>query len=207
MTQIQGSFVLTDDIEDNGIEHMSDARACALASTDSTDPELIALLQSIRSSVIDEFNLSTSLPSDDEDDGSQQRPQTTTRAVFQDDPFDSDLNSDDENERSNNHTSKELYLSNCKKYGVLPSSIFTNIIDTSNSSVVVRYSAMKPLHVKVMIPSLKMSNIVTKLDLSGNGFGSIGAIYLAKLIENNRCITELNLSDNDIGLKGNVFWT
>jgi Ran GTPase-activating protein (RanGAP) involved in mRNA processing and transport len=63
---------------------------------------------------------------------------------------------------------------------------------------------MKPLDIKVLVLSLKMSTIITKLDLSGNGFGSMGAIYLAKFMKYNEYVTELNLSDNDIGQKGSL---
>jgi hypothetical protein len=224
MAQIEGSFVLARDINDDEIVHMSDIRNRALALIDSTHPKITATFRSMRSPADDVVHLSIPLSSDDEDDDNIQRPQTTTGTLFPDDEdddniqrpqtntgtlfpddlYESDLDSDDENERPHKRTTKSLYLSNCKKYGVLPSSTLMNIIETSSSSVVIRFSAMKPLDVKVMVLSLKMSTTVTKLDLGGNGFGSKGAIYLAKFIENSESILELNLSDNDIGKTGSV---
>ena len=49
-----------------------------------------------------------------------------------------------------------------------------------------------------ILPLLSILNI-TSLDLSGNNMGPAGATSLAKTLETNTSITELHLSDNDIG--------
>ncbi|CAF2067977.1 unnamed protein product [Rotaria magnacalcarata] len=229
MTQLKGSFVVTRDIKENENIHVFNVRARALSLTNPTRPEIIAIFKRIKSSVIDGIHLSKSLlnnyeedndvsqfqtttktlfPDDlydsdlDEDDNGPQQSQITLQTSFQDDFYESDLDDDEDSKRSNNHTPKALYLSNCKKNGVVPLSTIINIIDTSSPCIDIRDAAMTPLDVKVLIPSLKMSTTVTKLDLGGNGFGSMGAIYLANLIKENGNILELDLSYNDIGLTG-----
>jgi hypothetical protein len=205
MTQFQGSFVLSREIEDDEAVHMSDIRARAMASTDPARPEFPAFFQNIRSPVLDDAHSPASLSSDDEDDDGLQESQTTTRMSVSDDPYDSNLDSDDDKGRRKNRTAKSLYLSRCKHYGVVPSSTFISLIDAPSECIDIRHAGLKPIDIKVMIPSLKMSTTVTKLDLSGNGFGSVGAIYLAKSIKFSKQIAELVLSYNDIGLTGTIF--
>ncbi|CAF1449159.1 unnamed protein product [Adineta ricciae] len=112
--------------------------------------------------------------------------------------YDTDI--EQEEEPKKDFSCKGLYLDQCHRHGVIPSTYFLRHID--NKSLTIRYSGLKPINIKVMIPSLKMNANITKLDLRDNGLGSNGATYIAQLIEDNGFITELNLADNDIGLQG-----
>ncbi|CAF0873057.1 unnamed protein product [Didymodactylos carnosus] len=188
---------------------MSEVRARAMALTDPTRPEVTAFFKSVhRSTAYGVHRLPAVSSSEDEDDDDhidEPQCQQTSTAILPDESYDTDLDSDDDDEskKQKDFTSKGLYLTNCDKNTVIPSSSFLKLIDNElSTSVDIRYSSIKPLDIKAMIPSLRMSTTITKLDLSGNGFGSLGAVYIAKLIKDSEYIIELNLSYNDIGLKG-----
>jgi Ran GTPase-activating protein (RanGAP) involved in mRNA processing and transport len=72
----------------------------------------------------------------------------------------------------------------------------------NKETLTIRYSGLKPMNVKVMIPSLKINSTITKLDLRDNNLGSRGAMYIASLLRENEYIDELNLGNNDIGTQG-----
>jgi hypothetical protein len=108
---------------------------------------------------------------------------------------------EEEQELMKDYSCKGLYLDQCRRHGVIPSTHFLRHID-NETSLTIRYCGLKPINIKVMIPSLKINRNITKLDLRDNGLGSCGAVYIAKLIKYNEYIIELNLADNDIGLQG-----
>ena len=112
--------------------------------------------------------------------------------------YDTDL--EQEQEPSKDYTSKGLYLDQCHRHGVIPSTHFLRHID--NETLKIRYCGLKPINIKVMIPSLKINTNITILDLRDNGLGSRGAVYIAQSLKDNEYITELNLANNDIGLQG-----
>jgi hypothetical protein len=112
--------------------------------------------------------------------------------------YDTDI--EQEKEPSKDYSCKGLYLDECRRHGVIPSTHFLRHID--NETLTIRYCGLKPVNIKVMVPSLKINTNITKLDLRDNGLASRGAIYIAQLIKDNEYITELNLANNDIGLQG-----
>ena len=114
--------------------------------------------------------------------------------------YDTDI--EQEKEPSKDYSTKGLYLDQCRRHGVIPSTHFLRHID--NETLTVRYCGLKPVNIKVMVPSLKVNTNVTKLDLRDNGLGSRGAVYIAQLFKDNEYITELNLANNDIGLQGKI---
>ncbi|UJR32968.1 hypothetical protein I4U23_020431 [Adineta vaga] len=112
--------------------------------------------------------------------------------------YDTDIEQDEEPNKD--YSCKGLYLDQCHRHGVIPSTYFLRHLDSKTLSI--RYSGLKPINIKVMLPSLKINTNITKLDVRDNNLGSNGAIYIAQLIADNEFITELNLADNDIGLQG-----
>ncbi len=116
--------------------------------------------------------------------------------------YDTDIEQEEEPIRD--HTCKGIYIDQCRRHGVIPSTYFLRHIDQQD--LVIRYYGLKPIHIKVMVPSLKINSIITKLDLRDNGLGSRGAMYIARLIKENEYVNELNLGNNDIGTNGmNIF--
>ncbi|CAF1061120.1 unnamed protein product [Didymodactylos carnosus] len=114
--------------------------------------------------------------------------------------IDYDTDIEQEREPLRDFSCKGLYLEECRKYGVIPSTHYLR--NLNSESLIIRYYGMKPINVKVMVPSLKINTSITKLDMNENGLGSRGAIYIAQLIKDNEYITDLNLSNNDIGVQG-----
>jgi len=112
--------------------------------------------------------------------------------------YDTDI--EQEEEPHHDRTCKNVYIDQCRRHGVIPSTYFLRHID--KEALIIRYYGLRPINVKVMIPSLKMNSTITKLDLRDNGLGSRGAIYIAHLLKENGCIDELNLGNNDIGTQG-----
>ena len=47
-----------------------------------------------------------------------------------------------------------------------------------------------------------MNHYVTKLNLTSNGLGDLGVIYLSYILRDNIAITDVNLSQNFIGVDG-----
>jgi hypothetical protein len=125
-------------------------------------------------------------------------PKRQTSIIPNDINYDTDI--EQEQEPTKDYSTKGLYLEQCRRHGVIPSTHFLRHID--NETLTVRYCGLKPVNIKVMVPSLKINTIVTKLDLRDNGLESRGAVYIAQLIKDNEYITELNLANNDIGLQG-----
>lgn len=114
--------------------------------------------------------------------------------------YDTDI--EQEHESGRDYSCKGLYLDQCRRHGVIPSTYFLQHI--GNDTLSIRYSGLKPINIKVMVPSLKINTSITKLDLRDNGLGSRGAVYIAQLLKENEYIVELNLADNDIGLQGRL---
>lgn len=112
--------------------------------------------------------------------------------------YDTDLEQDEEPSRDD--TSKGLYLDQCHRHDVIPSTHFLRHVD--NETLTIRYCGLKPVNIKVMVPSLKRNTNITTLDLRDNGLGSRGAVYIAQSLRDNEFIVELNLANNDIGLQG-----
>jgi hypothetical protein len=115
--------------------------------------------------------------------------------------YDTDI--EQEQEPIKDYTCKGLYLDQCRRHGVIPSTHFLRHID--HETLTIRYCGLKPVNIKVMVPSLKVNTNIIKLDLRDNGVGSRGAAYIADLIKDNEYITEINLANNDIGLQGMVY--
>lgn len=114
--------------------------------------------------------------------------------------YDTDIEAETEPQRD--YSSKALYFEQCRRHGVVPSTLFVRHIGDETMSI--RYGGLKPVNVKVMVQALKMNSIITTLDLRDNGLGSRGAVYVAQILKDNEYIDHLNLGDNDIGIHGNA---
>lgn len=125
-------------------------------------------------------------------------PKRQATISFEDADYDTDIEQEQETYRD--YTCKGVYMDECRRHGVIPSSSYLRGIE--NETLAIRYSGLKSINVKVMVPSLKLNSTITKLDLQDNNMGSRGATYIAHLIKENEYIDELNLANNDIGLHG-----
>jgi hypothetical protein len=112
--------------------------------------------------------------------------------------YDTDI--EQEQEPTKDYSCKGVYLDQCRRHGVIPSTHFLRHIN--NETLTIRYCGLKAINIKVMVPSLRINTNIVKLDLRDNGLGSRGALYIAQLLKDNEYITELNLANNDIGLQG-----
>jgi hypothetical protein len=125
---------------------------------------------------------------------------STKKISSKPEPVDYDTDIEQELESERNYSCETLYLDECRRHGVIPSTFFLRNIN--KDMLTIRYCGLKPINVKMMIPAMKMNSTITKLDLRNNGLGSRGAIYVAKILKENEYIDELNLGDNDIGTRG-----
>lgn len=126
------------------------------------------------------------------------------KTPFSTDEVNYDTDIEQEQEQPRDHTCKGVYIDQCRRHGVIPSTNFLRSIQ--NDNVTIRYCGLKPINVKVMVAPLKINSTITKLDLRDNCLGSRGAIYITNLINENGYIDELNLGNNDIGIHGmNIF--
>lgn len=204
MERFQGSFILTCDVINDKTIHMPNICSPTVISNNSTKQNATTTFQTAKSLQSGSFNGSMLLPSDDENENDELITTRSTKLIFPENLYDSDLDSDsEENKRKKLRTAKEKYLSKCREYRTQPSATFIDILDKSNMCVSIRYASLKPIDVKAMISTLMLGIIIKELDLSGNGFGSSGAISIATFIQNNEHINKINLSDNDIGQSGN----
>ncbi|CAF1322153.1 unnamed protein product [Adineta steineri] len=121
-----------------------------------------------------------------------------TSNILDETNYDTDI--DQEQELPRDHTCKGVYVEQCRRYGVIPSTSFLRSIQ--NDNLTIRYCGLKPVNIKVMVAPLKINSTITKLDLRDNCLGSKGAIYITHLIKENGYIDELNLGNNDIGIHG-----
>ncbi|UJR14187.1 hypothetical protein I4U23_001181 [Adineta vaga] len=112
--------------------------------------------------------------------------------------YDTDIEADVEPPRD--HSCRAIYIEQCRRHGIVPSTHFLRSID--NDNVTIRYCGLKPINIKVMVAPLKINSTITKLDLRDNCLGSRGTIYITNLIKENSYIDELNLGNNDIGIHG-----
>lgn len=133
----------------------------------------------------------------DNDDNYYRRQRSLTQS---DANYDTDIEQDQE--PTKDYSCKGLYLDQCRRHGVIPSTHFLRHIN--NETLAIRYCGLKPINIKVMVPSLKINTNITNLDLRDNGLGSRGAVYISQLMKDNEYISELNLSNNDIGLQGMI---
>ena len=136
------------------------------------------------------------LADDNEDEDSTRQTEILTNDVN----YDTDI--EQETEPSKDYSTKGLYLDECHRHHVIPSTHFLRHVE--NETLTIRYCGLKPVNIKVMVPSLKVNTHITKLDLCDNGLESRGAVYIAQLLKENEYITELSLANNDIGLQGTL---
>ena len=136
----------------------------------------------------------------DENDGinKENSPRQKISVAPEEVNYDTDI--EQEPEAPRDYTCKKVYAEQCRRHGVIPSTYFLRQMDSD--TIAIRYSALKPINIKVMVPSLKVNSTITKLDLQDNGIGSRGAVYISYLIKENEFIDELNLANNDIGIQG-----
>lgn len=136
-------------------------------------------------------------------DANQDENRSAKKLTTETEDFNYDTDIEQEAEPQRDYTCKALYYEQCRRHGVIPSTLFLRHLNDEVMSI--RYGGLKPINVKVMVQALKMNSTITKLDLRDNGLGSRGAVYVSQVLKDNEYIDELNLGDNDIGIHGNHF--
>ncbi|KAG4087761.1 hypothetical protein H8356DRAFT_1727909 [Neocallimastix lanati (nom. inval.)] len=121
---------------------------------------------------------------------------------------DSDMTFNDSNELSNDIDASDVptcelnkldvYKTACKIIDVIPISYYAD--NMNNEELIMRNHGLGPKGAKAISESLNKTQIKI-LDLSGNWIDS-GGKFLAQTICNNCFLTELNLSNNHLGIKG-----
>ncbi|KAM9340942.1 leucine-rich repeat-containing protein 74A [Symphorus nematophorus] len=110
------------------------------------------------------------------------------------DEFDTDLESD-EQEESNRETSiAELYLQACRLVGVVPVSYFIRNLDSSTMTL--SHHGLGPLGCKALAIALVSDMNINTLEVADNHIQAEGAKYLVEMLRANFTIQHLDLSNN-----------
>nr|XP_040055799.1 leucine-rich repeat-containing protein 74A isoform X1 [Gasterosteus aculeatus aculeatus] len=119
-------------------------------------------------------------------------PSTQPQAMEND--FDTDLESD-ENEESDKEVSvPDVYLQACKLVGVVPVSYFLRNYDSAAMDLT--HHGLGPLGCKALAIALVADMNINSLELGDNHIQAEGAKYLAEMLRANFTITHLDLSNN-----------
>ncbi|XP_065798121.1 leucine-rich repeat-containing protein 74A [Muntiacus reevesi] len=95
---------------------------------------------------------------------------------------------------------KELYLEACKLVGVVPVSYF--IRNMEESYVNLNHHGLGPNGTKAIAIALVSNTTVLTLELADNCIMPEGILSLVEMLQENYYLQEINVSDNDLGLKG-----
>ncbi|KAJ3131220.1 hypothetical protein HK100_006628 [Physocladia obscura] len=95
----------------------------------------------------------------------------------------------------------DAYATACKVLGIVPVSFFANCIGAGTGEVVLKHRGLGPKGAEAIATVLETNTTIAFLDLSDNWIESGGA-QLGRSLQINRTLTNLNLSNNRIGLAG-----
>ncbi|XP_073348565.1 uncharacterized protein [Pagrus major] len=90
----------------------------------------------------------------------------------------------------------ERYLKACRKLGIAPISSFLR--NSSEANVNLNHYGVGPLGAKALAKALQFDRVVTNLELEDNALRAEGARYLAEMFQTNISIHSLNLSNNQL---------
>ncbi|XP_060077217.1 leucine-rich repeat-containing protein 74A-like [Ylistrum balloti] len=97
-------------------------------------------------------------------------------------------------------TGKRTYERACKKYGVIPSSLFLRKL--SEKDIDLTNYGLGPKGVMAVSVALVVNSSVTSLILRGNCIDSAGVLCIQQMMTENMSITDLDLSENNLGTYG-----
>ncbi|KAJ8308890.1 hypothetical protein KUTeg_013764 [Tegillarca granosa] len=115
--------------------------------------------------------------------------------------YDTDLELQEEKEDFD-LSGRNLYLSMCKTFGVVPASYFLRHM--KNPVLNLRHHGLAALGAKALSFPLMNNTSVLKLDLSDNWIEGEGAEGIASMLKENCYISNLDLSENHLGNRGAV---
>ncbi|KAM8914941.1 leucine-rich repeat-containing protein 74A isoform 2-T2 [Spinachia spinachia] len=119
---------------------------------------------------------------------------SSTKLRAMEDDFDTDLESD-ENEESNNEVSvPDVYLQACRLVGVVPVSYFLRNYDSTAMDLT--HHGLGPLGCKALAIALVADMNINSLELGDNHIQAEGAKYLAEMLRANFTLKRLDLSNN-----------
>ncbi|XP_058595766.1 leucine-rich repeat-containing protein 74A isoform X4 [Neofelis nebulosa] len=95
---------------------------------------------------------------------------------------------------------RELYLEACKLVGVVPVSYF--IRNMEESYVNLNHHGLGPSGTKAIAIALVSNTSVVTLELADNWIMEEGTLSLVQMLQENYYLQDLNISNNDLGLKG-----
>ncbi|XP_034498934.1 leucine-rich repeat-containing protein 74A [Ailuropoda melanoleuca] len=95
---------------------------------------------------------------------------------------------------------RELYLEACKLTGVVPVSYFLRNME--ESYVNLNHHGLGPNGTKAIAIALVSNTSVVTLELADNCLMEEGLLSLVEMLQENYYLQEMNISDNDLGLKG-----
>ncbi|XP_069127637.1 leucine-rich repeat-containing protein 74A-like isoform X2 [Argopecten irradians] len=97
-------------------------------------------------------------------------------------------------------TGKRTYERACKKYGVIPSSLFLRKL--TEKDVDLTNYGLGPKGVMAVSVALVVNSSVTSLILKGNCIDNAGVLCIQQMMTENMSITDLDLSENSLGTYG-----
>ncbi|XP_059038713.1 leucine-rich repeat-containing protein 74A isoform X4 [Mustela lutreola] len=95
---------------------------------------------------------------------------------------------------------RELYLEACKLMGVVPVSYFLRNMEESYMNL--NHHGLGPNGTKAIAIALVSNTSVVTLELADNSLMEEGLLSLVEMLQENYYLQEMNVSDNDLGLKG-----
>ncbi|XP_058471808.1 leucine-rich repeat-containing protein 74A [Solea solea] len=127
-------------------------------------------------------------------------PPSPRQAQREEDTFDTDLESDEEDEGTMDASVAEVYLQACRLVGVVPVSYFIRNLDSTTMSLT--HHGLGPLGCKALAIALVNDMNINNLELANNHIQAEGTKYLVEMLRANFTIQHLDLSTNNLQSAG-----
>ncbi|XP_074548854.1 uncharacterized protein lrrc74a [Halichoeres trimaculatus] len=114
----------------------------------------------------------------------------------QDTEYETDLESDDNEESQTEMSLSEVYLQACKLVGVVPVSHFLR--NLNSPTMTLSHHGLGPLGCKALAIALVTDMNINTLEVADNNIKAEGAKYLAEMLRANFTIQHLDFSDNNL---------
>ncbi|XP_072313791.1 leucine-rich repeat-containing protein 74A [Eucyclogobius newberryi] len=110
--------------------------------------------------------------------------------------FETDLESDENEDGNKEMTTAEVYLEACRLLGVVPVSYFLR--NLGSTTVNLSHHGLGPMGCKAIAIALVTDMQINKLELSDNGILAEGALYVVEMLRANLTIQHVDLSVNSL---------
>ncbi|XP_071335276.1 leucine-rich repeat-containing protein 74A-like isoform X2 [Trachinotus anak] len=114
--------------------------------------------------------------------------------------WETDLETEDATDRRQNMSCAEVYLRACRRTGTTPISSFLRHLGEANLNL--NHYGVGPLGAKALAIALQNNNCITNLELEDCLLKVEGTRYLMEMLQTNITIQSLNLSTNQLHLEG-----